>query len=173
MDIAPIQALFGSLLALLLGSNFALWFRMGQTVTNKDLNRLRDELRVEVKEIVDTAVNEATGDLNHRMNELQLDMNNQISGLRQDMNNQISELQLDMNNRMNELQLDMNNQISGLRQHMNNQISGLRQDMNNQISELRQDVNRVLAALANHEHVAGRVMITVQPDTEPAQVGDN
>ncbi len=45
--------------------------------------------------------------------------------------------------------------------------------MNNQISELRQDVNRVLAALANHEHIAGRVMTTVQPDTEPAQVGDN
>ncbi len=41
-------------------------------------------------------------------------------------------------------------------------------DTNQQIAGIRQDINRVLAALASHEHINGRVVVNVQPDIEPA-----
>ena len=40
--------------------------------------------------------------------------------------------------------------------------------MNHRIDEMNHRIDRVLHALANHDHIDGRVMITVQPDTEPA-----
>lgn len=46
-------------------------------------------------------------------------------------------------------------------------------EVNQRIDALRQDINRVLAALASHEHVDGRVMMTVQPEAEPAQAAGN
>ena len=41
-------------------------------------------------------------------------------------------------------------------------------EMNHRIDETNRRIDRVLHALANHDHIDGRVMITVQPDTEPA-----
>lgn len=41
-------------------------------------------------------------------------------------------------------------------------------EVSHQIDGLRQDINRVLNALANHEHINGRVVVNIQPDAEPA-----
>ena len=41
-------------------------------------------------------------------------------------------------------------------------------EMNHRIDETNYRTDQVLHALANHDHIDGRVMITVRPDTEPA-----
>ncbi|MCE2501665.1 MAG: hypothetical protein J4G13_12520 [Dehalococcoidia bacterium] len=41
-------------------------------------------------------------------------------------------------------------------------------EVSHQIDGLRQDINRVLNALASHERINGRVVVNIQPDTEPA-----
>ena len=60
-----------------------------------------------------------------------------------------------------------------LRKEIRDAAASVTNDTRNQINALRQDINRVLTALANHEHVDGRVMITVQPDTEPVPTADD
>ena len=41
-------------------------------------------------------------------------------------------------------------------------------ETNRRIDETNQRIDRVLTALANHEHLDGRVIVAMRPDSEPA-----
>jgi chromosome segregation ATPase len=82
--------------------------------------------------------------------------------LREELRAEIKET---VNAAVREITADLNRQID----EVNHRID----EVNYRIDGLRQDVNRVLAALANHDHIDGRVIVTVQPDAEPAPVADN
>ena len=61
---------------------------------------------------------------------------------------------------MNRQTAEVNRQIA----EVNHRID----ETNHRIDETNHRIDRVLAALASHEHINGRVVVTVQADTEPA-----
>ena len=172
MEITPITIFYGSLLGIMLTALLGIFYRQGRSPTHndaremnhqlgeelrtemqrmreefrEDMRRMREELRAEIRETVGTAVREITTEFNRRLD----GVNHRIDSSIDDVNHRID---------------SVNHRIDSV----NHRID----DLNQQIAGLRQEINRVLNALASHSHADGQVVITVQPDTEPAQVADN
>lgn len=75
-----------------------------------------------------------------------------------------------------EIREAVKNAVAEITAETNRQTTQLNQridETNRRIDETNQRIDRVLTALASHQHIDGRVMITVQNETEPAPAGDD
>ena len=98
------------------------------------------------------------------MQSMERHLNETIRQTRDDLKRELTEANnAAINAAVAEITANTDRQISELRHDLN----GRMQRMEHQIDALRQDFNRMMNALANHEHVNGRVVVTVQPDAEP------
>ena len=87
--------------------------------------------------------------------------------LRADIKEAVRTATIEINAEVNRRIDETNRRIDDVN-HRIDDVSHRIDDVNRQIAGLRQDINRVLAALANHEHIDGRVVVIIQPDIEPA-----
>ena len=98
------------------------------------------------------------------MQSMERHLNETIRQTRDDLKREITEANnAAINAAVAEITANTDRQINELRQDLN----GRMQRVEHQIDALRQDFNRMMNALANHEHVNGRVVVTVLPDAEP------
>ena len=98
------------------------------------------------------------------MQSMERHLNETIRQTRDDLKREITEANnAAINAAVAEITANTDRQINELRQDLN----GRMQRVEHQIDALRQDFNRMMNALANHEHVNGRVVVAVLPDAEP------
>ncbi len=76
-----------------------------------------------------------------------------------------AEIREAVKNAVTEITAEMNRQTTEINQRID--------ETNRRIDETNQRIDRVLTALASHQHIDGRVMITVQNETEPTPAGDD
>jgi ribonuclease HII len=76
-----------------------------------------------------------------------------------------AEIRETVKNAVTEITAEMNRQTTLL----NHRID----ETNQRIDETNQRIDRILTTLASHQHIDGRVMITVQNETEPTPAGDD
>ena len=76
-----------------------------------------------------------------------------------------AEIREAVKNAVTEITVEMNRQTTEINQRID--------ETNRRIDETNQRIDRVLTALASHQHIDGRVMITVQNETEPTPAGDD
>ena len=175
MEITPLQAFYGSMMIVMLAALLTIVFRQGQSPTRKEMHdlhqQLREELRAEIREAVNAAVREICADMsrqiegvNHRIDALEESVNHRIDALEASVNHRIDAVEASVNHRIDALEASVNHRIDSV----NYRIDALEESVNYRMDGLRQDITRVLNALANHEHIDGRVMITAQPDAEPS-----
>ena len=158
MEITPITIFYGSMLGIMLTALLGILYRQGRSPTHNDtreMNRQSEEaLRTEMRQMRE----EFREDMRRMREEFREDMRRMREELRAEIKETIGAA-------VREITVEFNRQID----RVNHRID----DLNQQLNGIRQEINRVLNALASHSHVDGQVVITVQPDTEPAQVADN
>ena len=134
MEATPLTIFYGSMLGLVVAALFVIMFRQGRSLTYSDMldmeRQTREELRVEIREVVRAATIEINAETSRQIAET---------------NRRIDET----NRRIDETSRRID-------------------EMNQRIDETNQRIDRVLTALANHEHLDGRVIVAMRPDTEPA-----
>lgn len=172
MEITPMTIFYGSLLGIMLTAMLGVLYRQGRSPTHNDargMNRqLEESLRTDMRQMRE----EFREDMHRMREEFREDMRRMREELRAEIreavNTAVREITAEFNRQID----DVNHRIDDVN-HRIDSVNHRIDDLNQQIAGLRQDINRVLNALASHSHVDGQVVVTVQPDTEPAQVADN
>ncbi|MDE2785030.1 MAG: hypothetical protein OXL37_00045 [Chloroflexota bacterium] len=138
MEATPLTIFYGSMLGLVVAALFVIMFRQGRSPTHSDMRELERQTRDELRAEIREAVRTATLEITA------------------EMNRNMAEQTAESNRRMDE----MNHRID----EMNHRID----EMNHRIDETNRRIDRVLTTLANHEHLDGRVVVAMRPDSEPA-----
>ncbi len=83
-----------------------------------------------------------------------------------------AEIREAVKNAVTEITAEMNRQTTEINQRIDETNRRIDETIQ-RIDETNQRIDRVLTALASHQHIDGRVMITVQTETEPTPAGDD
>ncbi len=158
MEVTPMTIFYGSLLGIMLTAILGILYRQGRSPTHNDTR----EMNRQQEEALRTEMRQMRKEFREDMRRMREELREDTRRMREEFRSEIKET---VGAAVRELTVEFNRQIDSV----NHRID----DLNQQIDGLRREINRVLNALAVHSHVDGQVMITVPPDTEPAQVAGN
>ena len=176
MEITPITIFYGSLLGIMLTALLGIFYRQGRSPTHNDAREMNHQLGEELRTEMQRMREEFREDMRQMREEFREDMRRMREELRAEIRETVGTAVREITTEFNRRLDGVNHRIDSSIDDVNHRIDSVNHridDLNLQIAGLRQEINRVLNALASHSHADGQVVITVQPDTEPAQVADN
>ena len=160
MELTTLLILYVPMLGLILAALFVIMYRQGRSPTHNDLQTLSNK--------VDDTARQNREDWRREMQQMREEFRREMQQMRDDLRREMQqmgeELRREIKGAIDASAANTERQINELRQEFGTRM----QSIEYQVVELRKDVNRALFALANHEHVNGRVMVNLQPEEEPA-----